>query len=397
MHSTRKRVYWPELDGLRFFAFMLVFVSHLGHITIQSNFLPIKIYHLLVDWGWIGVELFFALSGFLISYIISEEISTYNSFDIKRFYIRRVLRIWPLAYLILFLGLFVLPMFGWFGILIFSPSWVDNIKYYFVPFLLFLGNFPISIIQGGISPAFSALWTVSIEEQYYLAIGFLRKRIKSQLTLYKYLLVFLVMSFSLRVAYYFLSDNHLGYYYNTFSHLDGLLIGSATGIFYHQRRALCAKLSRLLMLPLTFLFVMMFLYVPTIFSHHPSAIFLFTFLGFYFSVLVVYLLNSQGVFKKRLLLNNFVMSMGRISYGLYLFHMFSVVSAKEVISRAGIQGVFGYVSFSILALAMTIALSYISYNYFELRFLRKKIAYERVPTHPIADDASDAIPLRQAE
>src|SRR4051812_19584104 len=94
-------VYFPGLYGLRFFAAMMVIVSHIelfkGYHGFANGYASnLAIYEL----GRMGVTLFFVLSGFLISYLLLVEKETTGTISIGRFYIRRILRIWPLYYLL---------------------------------------------------------------------------------------------------------------------------------------------------------------------------------------------------------------------------------------------------------------------------------------------------------
>ena len=86
--SFRNRLYWPQLDGLRFFAALLVFVHH-------SNPLP-GVPHFVRIWGWVGVDLFFVLSAYLLTRLLRAEIERSSAANIGHFFIRRICRIWPL-------------------------------------------------------------------------------------------------------------------------------------------------------------------------------------------------------------------------------------------------------------------------------------------------------------
>jgi len=105
---TRQRFYQPELDGLRFYAFLGVFVCH--SLPFEGTFY--RRFHLPMPWLWgaiaksgaAGVDLFFALSAFLITSILLRERAETGGISLRRFYLRRVLRIWPLYFLLIGLG-----------------------------------------------------------------------------------------------------------------------------------------------------------------------------------------------------------------------------------------------------------------------------------------------------
>src|SRR5256885_16484920 len=115
MAEGGRAAYFPNLDGWRFVAFFMVFVSHGPGLLIQRvrwpsylALLEIPIVKML-DGGAVGVAFFFVLSGFLITYLILHEVEQNGRLDLLRFYARRTLRIWPLYYAVVVIGLFVFP------------------------------------------------------------------------------------------------------------------------------------------------------------------------------------------------------------------------------------------------------------------------------------------------
>ena len=116
---TREKVYFPNLDALRFFAFMFVYLRH-GFGDVVK---PIELGHFILnllknglnDSGDIGVSFFFVLSGFLITYLILKEIEVTGKIDVRAFYIRRCLRIWPLYFVVVGVGFALLRLLPWIG------------------------------------------------------------------------------------------------------------------------------------------------------------------------------------------------------------------------------------------------------------------------------------------
>jgi len=158
--------YFKNLDGLRFFCFLSVFFFH----SFQTEFLTIKsspVYQFfkstLFANGYLGVNFFFVLSGFLITYLLISEKKTTETIHVVKFWIRRILRIWPLYFACVFYGFVIFPytkmLAG--GV----PAESANVWYY----LAFISNF--DYIQKGLpdSPGLGVLWSVAIEEQFYLA------------------------------------------------------------------------------------------------------------------------------------------------------------------------------------------------------------------------------------
>jgi peptidoglycan/LPS O-acetylase OafA/YrhL len=155
-----KKIYFVNLDGLRFYAFLAVFFAHsfwaeYDYINKNKYFALLKI---VAYKGVLGVNFFFVLSGFLITYLLLQERFATGKIDILAFYMRRILKIWPLYYLIVLIGFFVVP---------FTQSFLGqptlekgNLWYY----LFFIGNFdvlPTSAVLG-------ILWSITVEEQFYL-------------------------------------------------------------------------------------------------------------------------------------------------------------------------------------------------------------------------------------
>ena len=147
-----RRFYQPELDGLRFYAFLGVFVYH----TLPSQAMP-WLWGAVIKSGAAGVDLFFALSAFLITSLLLRERQQTGRISLRLFYLRRILRIWPLYFVVLALGV------------VLAHTVPDQRLpwYYIAGYLLFIGNW-VSAAFGHPQSICSPLWTVSIEEQFYL-------------------------------------------------------------------------------------------------------------------------------------------------------------------------------------------------------------------------------------
>jgi len=140
--------YFPSLDGWRFVAFFLVFVSHGPGLLVQRvvwspqlAFLKFPIVKLL-NGGGVGVAFFFVLSGFLITYLILREVNQNGRIDVLRFYARRTLRIWPLYYAVIAFGLILYP---WLKHLAGFPEYIQTGRplYYWA----FLSNFKLGRLR----------------------------------------------------------------------------------------------------------------------------------------------------------------------------------------------------------------------------------------------------------
>ncbi|MEP7094331.1 MAG: acyltransferase, partial [Flavobacterium sp.] len=223
---TSKQQKLNGLDHLRALAITMVLFYHyrmFGHPDWIDNY---------GRFGWTGVDLFFILSGFLISKQLFQKIKSVNSIHLKEFYIKRFLRIIP-PYLITLILYFSFPLFREKEAL--PPLW---------KFITFTQNIGLDLINSG---TFSHAWSLCIEEQFYLLfpvilLVFLKK---IKLNYLKYFLCFLIL-FSLVsriISWQFFVLPHINakdfwkvwymkIYYPTYTRLDGLVIGVGIAYFY---------------------------------------------------------------------------------------------------------------------------------------------------------------------
>lgn len=159
---SHRKVFFPNLDGLRTLACLAVFGFH-GFLTIVPQHSGSMRWFALFGSGHMGVNFFFVLSGFLITYLLLEENQQNQRIDLLGFYRRRVVRIWPLFYVCIIYGFLVLPFFMRLLHLPFHETaspWLH---------VFFLGN--LDSVWKNVQPTASSLavlWSVAIEEQFYL-------------------------------------------------------------------------------------------------------------------------------------------------------------------------------------------------------------------------------------
>jgi peptidoglycan/LPS O-acetylase OafA/YrhL len=159
----RSSFYRPELDVLRFFAFLAVFQLHSNQqpFDYYAAHFPLflaKVIAGLIYGGKYGVSLFFTLSSYLITDLLLREKELFGTLDVRSFYLRRILRIWPLYYSFILLTK-VVPFF--------DPHHIFGWRYV-VPFCLLAGNWSFVAFGWPYATAIVPLWSVSIEEQFYL-------------------------------------------------------------------------------------------------------------------------------------------------------------------------------------------------------------------------------------
>jgi peptidoglycan/LPS O-acetylase OafA/YrhL len=164
--AAEGRVFFPNLDALRFLAFLIVFIGHAfaeyRHMWLNASPVVKSLGILIFDSAQLGVSSFFVLSGFLITYLILTEISASGRLDVIAFYVRRLLRIWPLYYALLFYAFVVHP-------LVERRIGIPAHAYPYWPYyVLFLSNFDILRALPFHPLMTNVTWSVAVEEQFYL-------------------------------------------------------------------------------------------------------------------------------------------------------------------------------------------------------------------------------------
>jgi len=216
------RFYRPELDVLRFGAFLLVFLYHVVPAAspnaqgLISGSVILRLLAGICPGGAYGVDLFFCLSSYLITTLLMEEHADSGTIDVKSFYIRRILRIWPLyfAFLLCFIPLI--------GKLI--PSQLLPVPY-LAAFIFLSGNWACAAWGFPISAA-NVLWSVSIEEQFYLSWPLVMKRWFPKLK--EISLCLILLSIVARAILVFTHASRDSIFCNTFARLDPIAAGALT-------------------------------------------------------------------------------------------------------------------------------------------------------------------------
>jgi len=264
------------------------------------------------SYGWMGVDLFFVLSGFLITEILLDSKQSAGYF--KNFYVRRCLRIWPLYFAVLFFMFVVVPRLRPSdGLLVFarsSPWWA---------YLLFLQNFVGPSPTGAVGPL-SVTWSLAIEEQFYLVWAVV-VRYCSYARLRRVAIMVICLSPFLRFS---LSLLHVDLYSNVFCRLDGLMAGSLLALvlrcstFRPARFVQPVWLSLFVALPLAFVTEALHArWITYSLSAAASTAFVY-----------VSLFSTQKWFRLAMTTRTLTYT-GRISYGLYLLHKIPFDAAQS--------------------------------------------------------------------
>ncbi len=378
--ETETRVYFPQLDGLRFLAFMMVYLFHGGVSQgVSSRVIGKTAAAALRENGGYGVQLFFILSGYLIVTLLLREESRWGRIDLKAFWVRRVLRIWPLYYLVLFLGFAVLPGIDrhW-G----TPGYAQTLRIHLLPFTFFLGNWSMALVSPIPYDWLSILWSVCVEEQFYLVVPLLIAVIKPWLRIP---LVVALMAGS--IGYRAYCARHYGsqlmIVFNSLAQFDTLLAGVLLALVIRPDRDRPRLEWALTVLQWPLYAVSAWVIsMPRLGQgdpYHRAWDFVWVWLCGVGIVLVA--VEGRGWLGKALAYSRLVW-LGKISYGLYMYH--------EIILwlRGRIEPFLPWFPnkdelLSIACLALVIAAAALSYRHYESRFLELKRGWTRVPSRPV--------------
>jgi len=367
--DRHKRIYFPALDGLRGIAIMAVIIWHC--MPCCQSFFP----------GWAGVDLFFVLSGYLITGRLLDTKGQPGYFF--RFYRNRILRIWPLYYALVIPFLLLLPYVG-------EINQADLTLYQQHPlsFLLFFQNW--TFIRHGPIRDYSLghLWSLAIEEQFYLVwplIILLVRTPRRRIRLFVSLILIGLTTRCIYYAFHLYGDDPVHIYYNTFFRADGLLAGS----LLCQLHRLHIKISRVWSAVIVLVGLLSF---PTVgmttgwisplipFSVSVG----YTLLAIVFACMLHLALQPKHLIA-RLCEIRPLRWIGKISYGLYMIHMpVWIIVGNELfrISRKINWTGHEKLLYWIVALICTLLsffLSAISFRYFESFFLRLKTSPKPLP------------------
>jgi peptidoglycan/LPS O-acetylase OafA/YrhL len=356
--------HYRSLDGLRGLAILLV-VPHNADITVPVVHGPFAVFAVLIDRGWIGVQLFFVLSGFLITEQLFRSRGAPNY--LGGFYARRVLRIVPLyvAAIVLAWGLMaVLASRG--HAVAHAPAWA-----------LWLGILVINWTEplGVEIPGFPQFWSLALEEQFYLVWPFVVRAFASRL--FAITVGIAVAALGARLLMLLLGANTSMVYMWTVSRMDALAFGAMAALIvqgWRLRGAAVAPLPwvagglgiGLIGALLTELYENGTWATQTVGFTCLGLACMFILLGAVANDLAPRQRRSLAVLRSGLLA-----SVGRYSYGMYVFHMFFAIFAASWVKR--IADSFGdarMIACALLMLALSYAVGFLSYHLYEKHFLR---------------------------
>ncbi len=380
--TTPAKFYLPQLDGLRFLAFFLVFLHHYTRIQSPLDFfatasLPHWITEKLQNFGWIGVDIFLCLSSFLLTSLLIMEHQQTGTLSVKQFFIRRSLRIWPLYYGMLLLVFFILPQSHFLPELN-TELYTLSAKQHLLPYSLFLGNFSYAYFVNSLIAPIASLWTISLEEQFYLFWPLLLFILLPRKRKWLFSTLAGVLFLSIVVRYYIIS-NGIPYptvWVFTLGRLDPFVFGALLSYLYlHPKRPPRPVLS----LCLGLIFLGMLLNSDGVGINNSAWHLLIADLAVAFFIYAALYSVRLG----RLLSLRPLRWLGKISFGLYVFHVIAVQAMLEhfVVHWTKSSLLIWCVVFC-LTLILTILLASASYYGFEKHFLKLKSRFTVIASRP---------------
>ncbi len=363
------KVFFPNLNGVRAIAALMVVVAHTELHKKAFNIPRIGGLNLF-NLGKVGVTVFFSLSGFLITYLLLEEKKKFVKVNFKDFYIRRILRIWPLYFLVIIFGFFIYPKVHSAEALLLSVFFMPNIA------------FTLSLLPA----IFDPIWSIGIEEQFYIFHPHFFRIKKTEHILYGMLIFMaLFLGVSVAVSQFYHGENiaikQLFYY----ARYDNMMIGGIFAVLYFNTKNE----------QFDFKFQTLF---NLIFNKYVQLLLVVSFFGFVglyitytiprgdiilalLAVLLIINLCDTDTSIRNLTSEKFQFT-GRVSYGIYLLHKFPLFLmlylVKTYLSTQNlvVQNLVLYAG----TLTAAIGLAFVSYHGYEKYFLLLKKKFQKVPS-----------------
>jgi len=391
----------PELDGLRGIAILLVMIFHFsGDIT--ANSVVGRALLKLCGVGWVGVDLFFVLSGYLITGILLEAKGAPRFF--RNFYARRTIRIFPLYYGVLLIIFIVLP---WFGLFVPKIPQLRELADAQAWFWLYGTN--VLVALKGISATASGtvilthFWTLAVEEHFYLVWPAVVRWIESRKMIQIGFILVVVCAVARAVMSYGAEQPVISYCLTPFR-VDSLAMGAMLAAFIRSVRPTSIDIRRLAARTIaatTPVLLALFFWRRGLHPHDPLVqVIGYPLLGAIFSSLIM----LASVAKRHSLLAivlrlQMLTSLGKYSYGLYVFHVLlwqplnRWLPAKQLAQQLGSAAGGALLHIALLS-AASFVIAYISWHCYEKHFLRLKrfFEYRSLPVRSAASGVVESAP-----
>jgi peptidoglycan/LPS O-acetylase OafA/YrhL len=367
------RGHLKPLDGIRGLAILMVICSHGFESNYESGGLFVRFMGELFYYGLFGVDLFFVLSGFLITGILFDSLGDDGFF--RKFYMRRALRIFPLYYAVLIVCFLLTPVL--------HLQWHD-MGWLLVLYLQNLHPATISQFSPGAGIGLYHFWSLAIEEQFYLVWPALVFFLRDRRAILRTTLAASVGALVLRLVLLAFHTSGLTLHVTTVCRADSLLLGGALAMLYRsQAWTYVVRLAPLGFLAATLVILASILGRARLEAHGQLSDFWvdgirYTVLAVGFACLIAWALRP-GSICQRIFQWGWLGFMGKYSYGIYVLHVFAL-SLLPFLRHAILQ----YTHSKLLSVALGgigvlgvgIVAAYASYHLFEKRFLHLKHRFD---------------------
>jgi peptidoglycan/LPS O-acetylase OafA/YrhL len=350
--------YRPEIDGLRAIAVLSVIIYHAGFEINISN----QIYKLLPG-GFLGVDIFYVISGYLITYLILEKIKN-NTFTFTDFYERRIRRLLPILFVVILSSIIA-------GYILMMPNQLKDLSGSAISSLLFLSNFWFFLTDNyfadeSLLKPLLHTWSLSIEEQFYIIfpplLYFFHKKKFNNIKLFFIFLICGSLIFSSVGSFYYKNLN----FYILPSRVWELLVGALLAYQHINQKMAPKKTSNQLIISFGIILIILPFFLFNGSTPHPSIFTSFTVIG---TAIIIFYNNNFG-FIKNILSSKLFVGTGLISYSLYLWH-YPVFAFKKIRSQTLSE-------FDKLELIfLVIILSILSYFFIEKPFRNRKLILKK--------------------
>jgi len=357
LHYNSKRpikspdtIYIPGLNGIRAIAAWLVIISHIDQFQYLFNNESSNYYKN----GLAGqaVNMFFVLSGFLITYLLLIEKNKKGVIAIKNFYIRRILRIWPLYYLVVFISILLIQQ----NILNGTSNNTATIFLY----LFMMANVAFAFLLDIFT--ITPLWSVGVEEQFYLLWPHLVNKVKRPLLIFS---IFIALYLLTKLTIYLIFYKSFIYSLIDYTRIDIMAMGGIGAVLIHEKR----KIVKLIFHPVTQLISWGVLFYSLAFHVLRISSLVNNEMNSIFSLVIILNVgfNPEAIIK----LENRIMNyFGQISYGLYIYHTLVIYGLSVVCNALSLECP-KPVTY-LLTILITISIAHLSYHYFESPILKMK-------------------------
>jgi peptidoglycan/LPS O-acetylase OafA/YrhL len=390
---SSNKIFFPGINALRFFAASAVVFTH---VELMKRFLGFSshwidpaqrikttafaaiksreiswVSPIIANAGSLAVVFFFVLSGFLITYLLLEEQSQTKTVAVKKFYIRRILRIWPLYFLLTAIGFFVLPHFAFFDVPVQRNEFHDNFYINLLLYVFMLPNLAFAMFMA--VPNIGQLWSIGVEEQFYIIWPWLVKKSKSALRAIALVFIIAVTLKASVLLFDELTEYDLKALKKFLAMLrfESMAVGGVGAYlwFTHQKKWLNLVINKTA-------HVLAWLSIPLLIYFSPMLIQNGVHLLYSLSFLIIILNVAKTGYCGINLETRFFDYLGKLSYGIYMYHLLIVVFTIHTLDYffhfPGDLKLVHHIAIYAVTFALTIIVSALSYEFFEKRFMKFK-------------------------